>query len=321
MGNGTLTTVEQKSGGIADLTGSMSGEMALRLQEMKSKLELVRNFMNQVMVKNFDYGVITGTGNKPILLKPGAEKLCELYGFTHLIKDKRTERDLETGYFLAEVVVQIVHRQTGLVIAEGVGECSSFESKYRYRWFLESEIKKLQVDPKGLVSKDFVRADKTEYTKYRMDNTDLVDQWNTVLKMAKKRALVDAVLAATRSSELFSRSQNDFDAWLEEGEVPKPDRMEKKKSGPQEGDEKATAFNPSVGSLISDPQRKRIYYDAEVKGLAAAQIDAIIKHNKNKLVPELSKKEASAIIDWLGKVTKDEINDVLIDVEMDGASK
>ena len=47
---------------------------------------------------------------------------------------------------------------------------------------------------------------------HESDIDSLIDQWNTVLKMAKKRALVDAVLAATRSSELFSRTKQELES-------------------------------------------------------------------------------------------------------------
>ena len=319
MSNGALATTEQKSGGIVDLTGAMTGEMAARIAEMQNKLSLVRKFMNDEMVDGYVYGLIPGTGNKPVLLKPGAEKLCELYGFAAPIKSITRERDYATGFFLAEVVVQIVHRERGILIAEGVGECSSFESKYRYRWLFESEVKRLRIDPEGLVSKIFVKGDGTEYLRYRVENNDLIDQWNTVLKMAKKRALVDAVLAATRSSELFSRTKQELDAWLEEGEVPKPDPLVKKKASPTTADETHT-FAPSSGSgdILSEPQRKRMLFDAEKKGVKNSDFEAFILAEKKKPIAELSKAEASAIIDWLSKVSEADLQDLIIDLAMGG---
>ena len=39
----------------------------------------------------------------------------------------------------------------------------------------------------------------------KMDNPDLADVWNTVLKMAKKRAYVDGMLSATGASDIFTQ--------------------------------------------------------------------------------------------------------------------
>ena len=310
-----MTTMEQKSGGIMDMTGGMSGEMAGRLAEMKMKLDLVQQFFKGVMEKDLDYGIIPGT-QKPSLLKPGAEKLCELYGFAPVVKDKRETRDFNTGYYLAELTMQIVHRQSGAIIAEGVGEASSYESKYRFRWVFDSEVPK-SVDKNGLIQKTFKGKNGSEYVKYRMENVDLIDQWNTVLKMAKKRALVDAVLSATRTSGIFSQSEDEMDAWIE-GESE--EKLQKQKPAPTTADERQT-FAPAAGTGITDAQKNKIRYDAEKRGVKAEQIDAIVRATKGKGIDQLTKTEASAVIDWLGKVTKDELNDLVIDVEMDGAAK
>ncbi|MHC1760554.1 MAG: hypothetical protein AB9917_13800 [Negativicutes bacterium] len=327
MGNGALATTEPKSGGLADLVGVNSGEMAARLLEMSNKITLVRAFMQENMVKGFDYGTIPGAGDKMVLLKPGAEKLCELYGFAAPIKSITRERDYATGFFLAEVVVQIVHRERGILIAEGVGECSSFESKYRYRWYLKSELERQKIDLNGVFCKTFVNnTTKQEYPKYRLENPDLIDQWNTVLKMAKKRALVDAVLAATRSSELFSRTQTELDAWMEEGECPKQDHLEKKKDAPTASDEKAT-FNPSAGrtEFINTARRNMIIFEAEKKGVKAKDIEDFVWSTKRKVMdpdskdkPILSRAEAVAVIDWIRAISAEDLTDLIIDAAMDG---
>ena len=315
MGNGAMATTEQKSGGIMDMTGGMSGEMAGRLNEMRVKLELVQQFFKGVMEKDLDYGIIPGT-QKPSLLKPGAEKLCELYGFAPVVKEKKETRDFNSGYYLAELTMQIVHRQSGSIIAEGVGEASSYESKYRYRWLFDNELPK-NTDKNGLVQKTFASKAGKEYTKYRIENIDLIDQWNTVLKMAKKRALVDAVLSATRTSGIFSQSEDEMDAWIE-GETD--DKLEKQKTTPTAADEKS-AFNPTTSGVITLAQKNKIQYDAEKKGIKTADIEAIVQHTKGKPIEQLTKMEASAVIDWLGKTTKDDLQDLIIDLAMDGAGK
>lgn len=41
--------------------------------------KMMVDFVKMQMQKDIDYGVIPGTNNKPVLLKPGAEKLCRLF--------------------------------------------------------------------------------------------------------------------------------------------------------------------------------------------------------------------------------------------------
>lgn len=329
MNNAAMTNPEQKSGGIMDMGGSMSGEMAARLNDMKLKLSMVQTFMKEIMDEGFDYGIIPGT-DKPCLFKSGAEKMIAVYGFSSVVKEKKETRDLITGYYLAEITMQIIHRGTGAIVAEGVGECSSFESKYRYRWSFENELPR-GTDKTGLVSKTWlafkngqpVMKDgvQVEYTKYRMDNSDLIDQWNTVLKMAKKRALVDATLTATGTSGIFTQTADEMDDWMGKEDDGRLQKLKKQKPGPTAADEKHT-FAPTAGSgMITGAQKNKIQYDADKRGVKAEQIDAIVKSTKGKGIDHLTKTEASAVIDWLGKVTKDELNDLVIDVEMDGAAK
>jgi len=243
MANGSLATTEQKSGGIMDMSGG-TADMAMRLAEMSDKLDLVKTFFKTQMAKDIDFGIIPGT-DKPALFKAGAEKLCALYGFSQRVLDKTETRDIATGYYLAEVTVQLTHAASGIIVADGVGECSSYESKYRYRWVFESDVPK-NIDKAGLVSKTF-ESKKTgkEFTRYRLENPDLIDQWNTVLKMAKKRALVDATLAATRTSGMFCQTEGELDAWMDGDEIPKQEKLEKQKPGPAAADEKSS-FNPSA---------------------------------------------------------------------------
>jgi len=40
---------------------------------------LIRSYAAKQLVKGVDYGIIPYCGNKPVLLKPGAEKLCRLF--------------------------------------------------------------------------------------------------------------------------------------------------------------------------------------------------------------------------------------------------
>ncbi|MGB9886785.1 MAG: hypothetical protein ACPLRW_07305 [Moorellales bacterium] len=188
-------------------------EMSVILSDMKKKLNLVQRFFREIMVKDQDYGVIPGT-DKPTLLKPGAEKLCELYGFAPVVKQIEEDRNVETGFYQARVTVALIHRRSGVVVAEGVGQANTMEGRYRWRWVPEWKLPE-GVDKNSLYSE--VRADKNgkKYRVYRLENQDPWTLWNTVLKMAKKRALIDATLSATRSSGLFTQDAEDLEEWIE----------------------------------------------------------------------------------------------------------
>jgi len=187
-------------------------EMALKLTDMKTKLGLVQRFFKEVMVQNQDYGLIPGT-DKPTLLKPGAEKLCEFYGYAPRVKHVEEEKNTETGFYRARVTVALVHRRSGVVVAEGVGEANTMEGRYRWRWVPEWKLPE-GIDKSALYSE--ARKDKhgKTYRMYRLENQDPWTLWNTVLKMGKKRALIDAALSATRSSGIFTQDVEDLAEWI-----------------------------------------------------------------------------------------------------------
>lgn len=223
-------------------------EMATRLADMKQRLGLVQTFFRDVMIDGQDYGVIPGT-DKPTLLKPGAEKLCELYGYAIHVITEREDKCRDTGFYDCAVRVQLIARRTGDVVAEGVGEANTYESRYRYRWVWPNQVPK-GIDRSVLVTRE-TRSGKTQY---RLENDDLFSLWNTVRKMAKKRALVDATLSSTRSSGIFTQDMEDLRDWAGAGIVIDAEIIE---PTPQP---QAAPVAPDIETL-----RKRFF--SEVNGL------------------------------------------------------
>lgn len=144
---------------------------AISLIEARNRVELMQRFVAEMMVPGVDYGQIPGCP-KPSLLKPGAEKLCDIYGFSKQVEVINRLADWENGIFAYEIKVILTNKRTGLIEAEGLGSCNSREKKY------------IEQDAYSIAG--------------------------TVLKMAKKRALVDAVLSATRSSDIFTQDVEDL---------------------------------------------------------------------------------------------------------------
>lgn len=105
---------------------------------------------------------------KPSLLKPGAEKILMLMGLRSEFSLVDSTRDFEKGFFQYMVKCSLFHNDN--LITEGMGSCNNLEGKFKKQ------------DP------------------FSIDNT--------ILKMAKKRALLDAALLVGSLSDIFTQ---DFD--------------------------------------------------------------------------------------------------------------
>jgi hypothetical protein len=174
-----METVTDESGKITKLVPVEANsverfvpEFALTLMEAKERTLVLQSFVKDMMIPNVDYGIIKGC-SKPSLLKPGAEKLCEIFGFSKQIEVLNRIEDWDKGLFHYEIKVTLVSKRTGLIEAEGIGCCNTMERKFNSQ-----------------------------------DSYSIV---NTIIKMAKKRALVDAVLSATRSSGVFTQDVEEMD--------------------------------------------------------------------------------------------------------------
>lgn len=179
------------------------------------------------------YGIIPGT-DKPTLLKPGAEVLLQAFG---LVADFKW--DVIDGDGLASPALRVimralihVHSVDGPVVAVGVAEANTHEKKHRRRRAQKSCPE---------CGRSTIGKSKAEYgggyycnaksggcgAKFRpgsdaanaldgqeageIDNPDPHDLGNTIVKMAKKRALIDATLTATASSDLFTQDLDEMD--------------------------------------------------------------------------------------------------------------
>jgi len=65
----------------------------LDMAAAKVRRQTVIEYTRQMMVAGRDFGVVPGTGDKPTLLKPGAEKLASLFGLSPLFELMEREMD------------------------------------------------------------------------------------------------------------------------------------------------------------------------------------------------------------------------------------
>lgn len=137
-------------------------------------LPLVELDIETVIAKHLkagrDYDRLPNT-SKPTLLKSGAEILADVFNFRTTAKVINRVENYDKQFTLYEVQVTVWNKD-GNIVAEGLGSCNSRERRYL--------------------------------------KTDFATNLNTILKMAKKRAFVDAILTATHASKVFTQDIEDI---------------------------------------------------------------------------------------------------------------
>ncbi|SMB87210.1 hypothetical protein SAMN00017477_1051 [Peptoniphilus asaccharolyticus DSM 20463] len=163
-----------------------------------NKVASVQAVIQRTLKGGHDYDTIPGT-QKPTLLKPGAEKILMMFGLTSEYEIVDSIEDWKNGVFA--YTVRCILSKNGAKITEGLGNCNSKEDKYRYRWVRPEDVP-IGIDPNTLKANN--------WGKVRVENDEIYSQVNTILKMAKKRAQVDATLTVASLSEVFTQDIEDM---------------------------------------------------------------------------------------------------------------
>jgi len=156
-------------------------DAALSLKQIGDRVNLVHQVLEKVMRVGTHFGKVPGCGDKMVLLKPGADVLAMTFRLVPQFAVTRT--DLENSHREYDVTCSM-YGPDGALLGQGVGSASTMEKKYRYR-----------KDAKGA----------------KIENEDIADVYNTVLKIAKKRAHIDATLTVTGAADLFTQDLIDDD--------------------------------------------------------------------------------------------------------------
>lgn len=176
-------------------------------EEVKLQTQKLDQFYRNLMVLGTDYGIIPGT-QKPTLYKAGAELLRIWADLTPEFEIDNTDTDLERGIFAYQITCSLYNKE-GRLVGQGVGFCSSLESKYRYRWLGDRELPP-GIDKSELVSKEKTSRAGGKWRVYRVENDNPQDQANTVLKISKKRSFVDVILTVTGAGRIFTQDIEDI---------------------------------------------------------------------------------------------------------------
>lgn len=196
-------------------------QAVLSAGEIRAHVNRVQEVMRAVMQKDVHYGVVPGS-KKPSLYKPGAEVLCATFRIAPSFKIEDLSNGDSIRYRIAAIAT---HQTTGIVLGEGVGECSSNEEKYKWRRAVcAEEFDDTPADRRRVkYSKYQGKVEKTQQIR-----TEPADIANTVLKMAVKRAQVAMTLNVTAASDCFTQDIEDLPPELQEredmarGEPPPP---------------------------------------------------------------------------------------------------
>ncbi len=203
MSKEVSVAVQQHAGQIADVIS------------MKAT---VQDVLKSQMQEDVHYGKIPGTGDKPTLLKAGAEMLRMVFNMSTICEagDVTIDND-DKGHKTYEICMHILNKE-GIRVATGLGTCSTMESKYKYR----SQLTDRKVPSEYWESRDKALLGGPQYSPKKVKGSWLVservehdnpaDYYNTVKKMAKKRAMADGILTATCSSDLFTQDLEDLNA-------------------------------------------------------------------------------------------------------------
>ena len=204
------------------------------------KIAAFQALVQKQLIEGMDYGKIPGCGERLVLLKPGAEKITMLLNLRSAFDVVREIEDFDKGFFSYLVRCSLV-TGSGEVVTQGFGQCNTRERRFG------------KGDP-------FAGA-------------------NIALKMARKRALVDAALTVGSLSNIFTQDVEDFSS----AELP----------------------HGKSGSGVTEEQKRKIYATALQAGIEDAQLRSGVLHYYHaEGVEALSEEQAKDLLERIAAMAK-----------------
>lgn len=244
----------------------------MTITEVLRDVGLIQHVMKDVMKDGTHFGTVPGCGDAKTLFKPGAEKLASTF---RLAIDPEIE-DLSTEDCIRyRIRCRVLTQAGGVYLGSGVGEASTGEDKWKWRRAYQDEFDTTPADRR--------RKKNSRNGPILQVRTNPADLANTVLKMAKKRALVDAVLTVTAASDIFKQDLEDLpeeilaDLAENEAEIREPKRKSGAPATPTEA--APTPVTPAQAGpvTITEGDRKALWALARERGVTAEAIKARLK--------------------------------------------
>lgn len=271
-------------------------EGTLTARDIRQNVNLIQEVMKAVMKDKVHYGLIPGCP-KPSLFKPGAEKIAS----TFRIAVTSEVEDLSTHDEKRYRVTCKAYSANGSLLGSSTGECSSDESKYRWRApVCNEEFDECDSDRKR---EKWIKKD-GKAIKIKQIRTEAADLANTILQMADKRAYVAIVRKVTAASDVFTQDVEDLpeevqaDIANQSESNGKPDvKMPQEKKNESTSDsQQSKSETPKAKNPISDPQSKRLYAIRKHVGYPDEQFQEWLMFNYNTDDRNIEREDYDAIV-------------------------
>ena len=201
------------------LRPTQAENMSMSLKQVTDRVNMVHSILEKVMKNGTHFGTVPGCGSRKVLFKPGADLLAMTFRLVPSFAVETTNLPNDHREFS---VTCKMSAPDGSLLGQGVGSASTMEKKYRYR--------------------------RSEFNE-KIENEDIADVYNTVLKMAKKRAHIDATLTVTGAADIFTQDIIDGgdDAAGSEAPIGEPKAKAKAAAGVPDGCQSSVGVLEEVG--------------------------------------------------------------------------
>ena len=222
MSNESSTALTKRD----DSTAIANTNFAPSVGALLERKRMLDHVMKEVLVDGVHYGKIPGCGDKPTLFKAGAEAIATAFRLAPKFTVDRI--DLPNGHREYQITCHM-YAADGSHLGDGVGTSTTMESRHRWRKATPkcpecgtASLFKTKPgdDEQGFYcwkKKDgcgarFSADDRrcTSQASGRIENPDIADVYNNVLKVAKKRAQVDATLTVCSASDVLAQDLEDL---------------------------------------------------------------------------------------------------------------
>jgi len=295
---------------------AVSNSSIMSIDTIKEYGIAIHELLESIMVQGKHYDTLPGVSNKPILLKAGAEKIGMMFQFAFEYEVERM--DHENGHREYQVICKARHRNSGAYLGSGVGTCTTLEPKYRYRWeTIDEDIPSDWKERKDYYKANGFRVKKLNGWVYqrKTDNPDIAEVYNTILKMAKKRAMVDCVNTVTAASDIFDV---DIEEWKDD---PSKEGMIQDRSPQVTAEQKALeSYNKLKSELVfkgilTTDDIAGMLQEAGAKDFSELSMDekrAFYKMLKDKATEKPTERNLGTLDDRLRELSECAIRDKVI---------
>lgn len=286
----------QQTAVVAIETPNIPGELvSIGPDRMVGRRDAIKTVVGRVMREGVHYGRVPGTQGL-MLYKEGSEVLLSTFQIAvePRVTDLSTEREVKF-----QVECRGIHQISGAYLGSGLGACSSNEDKYRWR----SARSKQEFDNTPETQR------RVRYT--RDGNIPQVrcspyDNYQTVLAMAKKRAMKDLACTVLAASDVLkelagggARQPGQSYAGRQQQRQAPPQgasRQETRQAAPQA----QAPSKPEEPALVNTDQVKTLLEEIDMAGIPENEILARYEIGR---IEELEAAKFSEVMDLIRRMT------------------